>query len=331
MARSTSTPTIATVADAAGVSVATVSRVVRGHPDVRATTREEVLRVIAELKYRPSPLARALVTGRSRTLGLLVSDLANPFYPALAKAIEARALEADHLVVICNTMDDPDITRRSVERLVDLRVAAIIHATVGPEESAVREAVGDIPLIYVNRRPSDPDSVSVVMDNQLGGALLARHLIERGHRRISLIAGPDSSSISNDRIEGFRAEIARRASPVQFDVLHTDLSRQQVASAAKELLERPAPPTAVVGTNDMVAIEAMEVFRVAGRSIPGDLALAGFDDIELARSRMIDLTSVAQDVDFLARGTVAAAIGEAPEGSPAPGVPTLKVRGSTGG
>src|SRR3712207_6245053 len=112
-------PTLVTVAEAAGVSVATVSRVVRNHPDVSPATREHVLKVIADQNFRPSPLARALVSGHSRTLGLLVSDLANPFYPQLAKAIETEALARGYLTVICNTMDDPDITRTCVEHLVD--------------------------------------------------------------------------------------------------------------------------------------------------------------------------------------------------------------------
>lgn len=305
MSKPASRPTIITVAAAAEVSVATVSRVVRGHPDVSPETRDRVQRVIEEVGFRPSPLARALVSGTSRTLGLLVGDITNPFYPELAKRVEQAAADAGYVVVICNTMEDRETTRQAVQRLLDLRVGGLIHSSVGLDEPDVEALVGsDPPVVYVNRQPQNPRASFVVSDNDRAGSIVAEHLLEKGHRRIGLLAGPSFSSVSRARERGFLAAMEAHPEPTRPLVEATDFSSRMVRDIVTAWLAADDPPTAIVGVNDMVAIRALELLLESGRRVPEDVAVAGFDDIELARLKLIDLTSVAQDTDYLARESV---------------------------
>lgn len=314
---STGRTTITTVAEAAGVSVATVSRVVRDHADVRESTRQHVLKVIDELGFRPSPLARALVSGRSATLGLLVSDIANPFYPQLAKSVEQEAARHGITVLMCNTDDDPEVSRMCVGRLLDQRIGSIIHGSVGDDEDAILAAVGDhAPIVFVNRRPRTEGTSYVVADNQLGAQHLTEHLLEQGHRRIGFIGGPANASNANERLAGFLE--AARAYDTECETLVSkgDFSPETGRRQANAWLADPdARPTAIIGVNDMVAAGAMECVLERGLRVPEDVAMAGFDDTQFAASPLIALTSVAQHIDEMGRIAVRVALLLGREGS----------------
>jgi LacI family transcriptional regulator len=302
--------TITTVAERAGVSIATVSRVVRDHADVRDTTRERVLRVIDELGFRPSPLARALVSGRSNTLGLMVSDITNPFYPQLAKSIEREAAVPGLTVLICNTDDDPGVSRLCVRRMLDQRIGAIIHASVGEDEEDVLAVTRDeTPVVFVNRRPRADDASFVVADNALGARRLTEHLLEQGHRRIGFIGGPPSASNAAERLDGFLAALRAFGLDSSRFVSAGDFSAQTGRARANEWLLGPGPyPTAIIGVNDMVAVGAMETVLERGLRVPEDVAIAGFDDTQFAASPLIALTSVAQHIDEMGRIAVQVAL-----------------------
>jgi LacI family transcriptional regulator len=303
-------PTIATVAEAAGVSIATVSRVVRGHADVHERTRARVLAVIEELGYRPSPLARALVSGRSRTLGLIVSDISNPFYPQLAREVEQSAAAEGWAVVICNTDDDPDVERQCLERLLDQGIGGIIHGSARLDSDAVEVMVKtDVPIVFVNRRPHGSKASYVLADNELGARKLTAHLLDLGHRRIGFIGGPDFACNARERLNGFLAMVEEHGEDATVLVATGDFETETGRSVAADWLgDEEQRPTAIIGVNDMVALGAMEAVLAAGLRVPDDVAVAGFDDIELAGSALISLTSVAQHIDEMGRKAVRAVL-----------------------
>ena len=290
-------PTIGDVAEAAGVSISTVSRVVRQHADVKRETRERIQAVIQDLGYRPSPVARALVAGRSRTIGLLVSDIANPFYPQLAKSIEHEARKLGYMLVICNTEDNVREAKRYVQRLLSQGIDGIIHASVGDDEESILELVGtNTPIVFINRRPRSKTCHFVVADNRAGAIELTRHLLKLGHRRIGFVGGPPYASNAHDRLEGFKSAMAEQADTEA--LIHSGAFAPQTGiEAVKRWLEGGRFPTAIIGVNDSVAIGTLEGLLDSGRSVPKDVALAGFDDIELASSRLVGLTTVAQHID----------------------------------
>ncbi|TAN34618.1 LacI family transcriptional regulator [bacterium] len=289
---------------ACGVSVATVSRVVRDHPDVRAETRERVRQIIQDMGYRPSPAARALVSGRQWAIGLLVSDIANPFYPQLAKSVERETRKFGCVVVMCSTEDDVREAKRSTQRLLEQGVEGIIHASAGNDEEAVLALVGNPNrIVFANRRPRTPGCNYVVSDNVAGAAELTRHLLAAGHRRIGFINGPSYASNAVERLQGFitALEDVPDAEPV---VIEGGMTYESGLRAAETWLRVPGRPTAIIGANDSIALGAMEAILKAGLSVPGDIAVAGFDDIQLASSYVISLTSVAQHIDQMARRSV---------------------------
>ncbi len=302
--------TITTVAEAAGVSVATVSRVVREHADVRDSTRARVLRVIDELGFRPSPLARALVSGHSATLGLIVSDIASPFYPQLAKSVEHEAAKRGVTVLICNTEDNPEISQMCVRRMLDQRIGGIIHGSVGEDEADVLEEVGDqTPVVFVNRRPRARSASFVVADNRLGARRLTEHLLEQGHRRIGFIGGPAWASNAGERLEGFLDAVRDFGPECETLVSEGDFSAETGRAQAHAWLSDPdRRPTALIGVNDVVAVGAMESVLERGLRVPEDIALAGFDDTQFSASPLIALTSVAQHIDEMGRVAVRVAL-----------------------
>ena len=296
--------TIVDVAHTAGVSVSTVSRVVRNHRDVRDSTRRRVERVIEELGYRPSPIARALVSGRSPTLGLLVSDITNPFYPELAKSIEQEAKRQGYAVIICNTGDDVGETEAYLQRLIDHGVEGVIHASVGEDEDKTLALIGDTNrIIFANRQPQSRKASYIVSDNAAGSAALTRHLLEMGHRRIGFVQGPQVASVSRERVEGFLRQMALE-SGAQPILASGDFSPESGARAVEEWMREGSFPTAIIGVNDLVALGAFDALLAAGLRVPEDAAVAGFDDIAFAGTRVVGLTSVAQHIDQMGTQSV---------------------------
>ncbi len=296
--------TIVDVAHESHVSVSTVSRVLRGHPDVDSHTRSVVRGAIEKLGYRPSPIARALVSGQTRLLALLVSDFTNPFYPQLAKSIEQEAAKAEYTVVICNTHDLPAETSRHLTRLLGQGLDGVIHASVGRDESTVLSLLADLRRVVFTNRPPSSESVSyVVSDNFKGAAELTRHLLELGHRRIGFVGGPPYARNATERLRGFMAEV-NQVPGAEGLVVEGDFSRESGESTVLGWLDEVARPTAIIAINDSVALGAMEALVRRGLRIPTDIALAGFDGTDLAASPVMSLTTVDQHSDQLGRLSV---------------------------
>ncbi|HYA44196.1 MAG TPA: LacI family DNA-binding transcriptional regulator, partial [Acidimicrobiales bacterium] len=268
------------MARAANVSVSTVSRVIRGRDDVSDETRGAIQRVIEDLGYRPSGVARALVTGYSRTIALLVSNIANPFYPQLAKSVEQEARKAGHALVICNTGDSVEESTAYIRRLLGQGIDGVIHASVGLDEDKILELMADRRrIVFVNRRPRSRDVSYVVADNRKGAAALVKHLVDLGHRRIGFVGGPSWASQARDRLEGFTRAIAD-AGVQGLVVKEGDFSMESGTRAIEEWLASGDVPTAIIGVNDSVAIGAINglLAKAGGLAV----AVAGFDDTNLA-------------------------------------------------
>ncbi|MCL4559455.1 MAG: LacI family transcriptional regulator [Chloroflexi bacterium] len=296
--------TILDVAERAGVSVSTASRALTGHPDVSAQTRKQVLGASQELGYRPSLLAQSLVLGRTSTIGLLVSDIANPFYPALAKSIEDAASNFGYIVVLCNTDDDPPRSLKYLDRLIAQGVDGIIHASVGEDEKHLSLASqAGVPVVVLNRRPRLLRDVDVVIsDNQKGAEEIVTHLLELGHRTIGHIAGPEYATLCEDRLAGYRRALEKKGIPFNPElVVRSKFTHEAGAQAVQELLQREPRTTAIFAVNDVVALGAMDALLERGLEIPRQISLVGFDDIEISRSPTVQLTTVRQNLVEMGR------------------------------
>ncbi len=296
--------TIIQVAEKAGVSISTASRALTGHPDVSPDTRKKVYEISNELGYRPSLLAQSLVSGKTATLGLLVSDISNPFYPELTRTIETAASGFGYIVVLCNTQDDPERSRKYLERLIAQGVDGIIHASVGLDEelySLPRDA--EVPVVFTNRRPRTLKNVDMVIsDNQKGAEAIVSHLLSLGHQHIAHLAGPEYASVSEERLLGYRQ--ALKACRVPYDpnlVLRGPFTHDYGFTGVKELLRRTPQPTAIFAVNDVVAMGAFDALVELGIEIPRQVSLAGFDDIEYAHLHFIQLTTVRQNLVSMGR------------------------------
>jgi DNA-binding LacI/PurR family transcriptional regulator len=324
------------VAARAGVSHQTVSRVVNGHPNVAPSTRERVQQAITELGYRPNAAARALVTGSTRTLGLVTSHI-NQYGPAqtllgLEKAARAAGYS---LSVAVLDEDSESAMREAVDRFVSQSVDAVIAlSTYGQAVAALRRFESPVPLIavQVGRASSRP---TVWVDQEFGGALATRHLLDLGHRTVHHVTGPTDSMEARGRLLGWRSELLAAGAPVP-PVVCGDWWPQSGHDAGRELVARmrggDGPEvTAVFVANDQMALGLLNALQEAGLSVPGDVSVVGFDDVPEAGFFTPPLTTVRQDFAELGRRGVQLVLarlrGQTAEVDPV--LPQLLVRSTT--
>jgi len=292
--------TIKDVAARAGVSISTASRALRSHPDVNEETRERIIQISKDLGYRPSLLARSLLTGVTSTIGLLISDISNPFYPQLASVIETSLHAEGYTVVLCNTSDDPELSRLYMNRLVSQGVDGIIHASIGADEEYLTIALeSGVPAVLVNRRPRFTQDVDcVITDNVKGGILAVSHLVDLGHKRIAHLAGPRDIIVSEQREQGYglALEDANIAHDPSLVIRCDSFSFESGAQATEELMSMAEPPSAIFAVNDVVALGCLSSLLEMGYAVPDDVAVIGFDDIDIASLGFIQLSTVSQDI-----------------------------------
>jgi DNA-binding LacI/PurR family transcriptional regulator len=284
---------MADVARLAGVSQQTVSRVLNDSPHVRPATRERVLDAIGKLGYRPNRLARALVTGRSRTLGVLSFDTTLYGPASTLFAIERAAHEAGYFVSIASLRaPDAGSLRGGVERLLESGVEGVM--VIAPQESAARgllELPADVPVVATEAAPAG--DVPLVAVDQRGGARLAtEHLLALGHETVWHVAGPDGWLEAADRVRGWRAALQAAGAPVP-PPLTGDWSARSGYAAGRGL----ANATAVFAANDQMALGVLRALYELGRRVPDDISVVGFDDIPEAAYFSPPLTTVRQRFD----------------------------------
>ena len=288
--------TIREVAESAGVSYATVSHVINNTRVVSQETRERVLAAMSALNYRPNALARSLRQGKTNTMGLVLPDSANPFFAEISRSIEDEAFKKGYSVFLCNTELDLERELFYVDVLSKKQVDGIIFVAAGDQADSLDYLVHrNLPVVMIDRDVPNVDVDAVLTDHQLGGFLATRHLLELGHTRIACIAGPSSITPSAERIIGYRNALEQAG--LAYDenlVLRGDYHAQSGLEITHAILQMKPRPTAIFALNDLMALGALRAAAEAGCSVPGDLAIIGYDDLELAHFTNPPLTTIAQ-------------------------------------
>jgi LacI family transcriptional regulator len=280
--------TMSDVAREAGVSLMTVSRVVNDKGEISAATRQRVLEVIERLGYRPSGIARGLVTQRTGTLGLVVPDISNPFFSEVARGAEHEAYDESYNVFLCNTEEETQRELAVLRSLEEKRVDGVVLCSSRLDGGELRKALARHPaVVLANRRlePADGENeVGVVMlDDIAGGRMATQHLLGSGHRAVGFLAGPSASRSGRQRAKGFRAALAAAGLPYNPDrARHCSPTVEGGRETARALLIAQPELTALFCYNDLVAVGALQACADLGRRVPDDLAVVGFDDIPLA-------------------------------------------------
>ncbi|MFD8998788.1 LacI family DNA-binding transcriptional regulator [Streptomyces abikoensis] len=294
------------VAERAGVSTATVSRVLNGRSPV-AETRARVLAAIEELGYRPNVVARALRTARTRTLGLVVSDLRNPFFTELADAVEQEARRLGYSLIIGNAGESPEQQDDYIRTLLDRRIDGLMVSSAGTGSPMLSEAVdAGTPLVLLDR--AVPGVAAPCVRAEGGAALteLAAHLAALGRRRPAVIVAPAGTPTGDERLARFRTALAAHgvALPPGRVGASPDPSPAGGRQVMRRLLEAAEPPDAVLATDNLMALGALDELRARGLRVPADMALVAFDDVPWFAHLDPPLTAVAQPTGALGRAAV---------------------------
>ena len=325
--------TIADVAAKAGVSTATVSRVLSGLGRASAATQARVLEAARDLDYRPSEVARSLKRRSTQTLGLLITDIENPYFPQLVRSVEDAARAAGYTVLLCNAAEDAGREAAYLDLLVDRRVDGLVIAA---SSLGVRHGewlmAPPIPVVLVNTAAPDAGVPTIMSDNEGGGRMVTEHLLGLGHRRFGYLMPPPRNVDAPARLAGVRG--ALRSAGVPRDALTIARGEALVGggeAAANDLLDRAPGTTAFIAYNDLMAIGALRALRQRGRRVPADASVVGFDDVALAAYVDPPLTTISQQTEEMGRWAVGRLTGVDGLGPSSVRLPVgLEVRGSSG-
>lgn len=319
------------VARRAGVSRALVSMALRGSERVSAVSRTAVLQAADELGYRPNLIARNLASKRTRTIGLVVNDLHNPYFPGIADGIKRAADRLGYRLLLNSAFLDDGDEIAALDTFVDFQVDGIILAGSRADFCEIERAATTVPVVVASR-PADTDLVDTVNnDDRLGATMAVEHLIELGHRRICHIDG-GSGAGAMQRRDGYEATMRRHGlEPI---VERGEFTEASGALAAERLFRSGRRCTAVFGGNDLSALGALDVIDGLGLQVPGDVSIVGYDNTFVAALRHVGLTSVDQNRDRLGELAVEALIERIEQGRTEARhdviTPTLVVRDTSG-
>jgi DNA-binding LacI/PurR family transcriptional regulator len=307
------------VARLAGVSQSAVSRVFTPGASVSKHTIEKVRQAAAELGYRPNVLARSLITGRSRIIGLVVAYLENYFYPEVVERLSVALQEQGYHVLVFMAAPTVGDVQGVVQEILDYQVDGLVLASVSMSSVLAENCQSfGIPVVLFNRDQDDPRLSSVTTDNRAGGRALAELLVSLGHRRIGYIAGFEGASTQRDRELGFREGLAAAGQDL-FARGVGNFERHRAQDAARRMFDRSAPPDAVFVCNDHMAFAVMDVIRYElGMRVPEDVSVVGFDDVPPAAWPAYNLTTFRQRVNRMVAETVSTLIDRIEARSTAP-------------
>ena len=280
------------IAEKAGVSLTTVSRVLNGDRNVKASTRTRVQRTIQELNYYPNLHARSLAGGKSKTLGMLVSNLDNPFFLDIYRRFEHIAREKGYDCFISATHYDPDRLRASIRSMIGLRVAGIAAIVSEMDSHVVDElAKTDTPVVFYDVGPAGKHITNIRLDYKKGMRMLVEYLYALGHRRMAFISYPLPLQATEDRRTAFLKTMAMHAAPAH--VVHAASDGFASAScAALEVLRSGFDPTAILCVNDLMAVGVLKELSKQGISVPQQVSVTGFDNILLSQYLVPSLTTI---------------------------------------
>lgn len=283
-----------------GVSVVTVSKVLRNHSDISAQTRKRVLQRMKELHYQPNPAARALITGRTHLIGLIVPDLVHPFFAQVAKGISAKLRSQEYSLIISSSEDDPNMERREIDQMLARRVDALILASAQSGAESLRTIENQkLPYVLLDRKMPGLAANFVGIDDVAAGTLATNHLIEIGCKTIAHIGGSDVST-AQDRQAGYSIALAKRGLGLSPEYIvkwgHGDDAGDATGyNGMKQLLGLSPRPDGVFCCNDPIAMGAMRAILEAGLQIPKDVAVVGCGNVHYDDLLRVPLTSIDQD------------------------------------
>ncbi|HMQ67105.1 MAG TPA: LacI family DNA-binding transcriptional regulator [Arachnia sp.] len=284
------------VAALAQVSIGTVSNVLNNPDRVLPATRERVQQAIAELGWIPNKQAQHLRAGRSRTIGVALMDVANPFFADILRGASAKLEAAGYSVLIGDSDQDPERQARTLRGFLEQRVRGVLLGPIGATPPEVAELTGaGIPTVLFDRFAKDAECCSAGVDDVAGGRMAVEHLLQTGHRALAFVGGPSSLAQVRERREGAEAATAEAdASLLAISTPQLDFAAGRQAADELALLPADVRPTGVYCANDMTAIGMLQGLVRNGLRVPEDVALVGYDDIEFAAAAAVPLSSVAQ-------------------------------------
>jgi LacI family transcriptional regulator len=294
------------VAARAGVSVATVSRVLNDSPRVSDETREKVVAAMRALRYTPNGVARSLRTEATRTLGLIIGDILNPFFAAMARAVEDEARAAGYTVVIGNADERPEQQDHYVRTLLEQRVDGLLICPTAETTPLVEECVrAGSPLVFLDRTLPGLDVPAVRADGTAAIHDLVRHIHRLGHRRVAFISGPELLSTGRERTQAFLDAMRECGLDIRDEYLEAgDFQAASGRAIAARFLELPEPPEVIFAGDNLMALGALDEIRARGLRIPGDVALASFDDVAWFVHLDPPITAITQPAEELGRRAV---------------------------
>ncbi|GAC1645212.1 MAG: LacI family DNA-binding transcriptional regulator [Acidobacteriaceae bacterium] len=299
---------IRTVADAANVSIATVSRTVNGVATVDPALAKRVWQAVHELGYVPNTQARGLVSGRSRIFGLIVSDITNPFFPELIQGFEDVAVEHGYEILVSSTNDDPKRMSHCIRRMLERKVEGVAVMTFGIEEPLLEQMAQRVPLVFIDVGPARARASLVKVNYHHGILQGVQHLIALGHTKIAFISGPPGLRSAQSRKSAFSGSLKQCGMRPNLSwIVEGNHTLEGGIAAMERLLARKSRmPTAVMCSNDMTAIGVLHRLYRSGLRVPHDLSVIGFDNIHIAEVTIPPLTTVEMSRLELARAAVTA-------------------------
>ena len=288
--------TIKDIAKIAGVSYATVSRALNNHPEVSEKTKKKVIEIAKEYGYSPNEIARGLVKQITNTIGLLIPDISNPYFPEVAKGVEEAALKNDYHVFLCNTDWDSGKESDYIKTLKDKRVAGLIIAPTSIETYATVEKLDlNIPVVYIGSKSKKEDVNYVVVDNEKASFIATDYLISLGFSDIAFLGGNENTVANKERLQGYKKALSQHNLDRSVSILKgSSFNRESGFKAMSETIAQGKVPSSMVCANDIIALGAIEALESNGYNVPGDVSVIGFDDIAYASLHKINLTTIAQ-------------------------------------
>jgi LacI family transcriptional regulator len=288
--------TMRDVAELAGVSMATVSRVLNGSETVDPELAQRVRAAISRLKYQPNRAARALAGSRSAILGLLIIDIQNPFYMDVMRGVEEVAQQNGYLLVVCNSAEDPKKEQQYIEVLASERVAGVIIVPTHERLQGMDTlAARNIPVVSIDRRIRTRATDAVLIDNVTAAKEAVSHLIANGYRRIGVITGPKATTTGNERLLGYRLALQEAGIPLDPQLEQQGVYNEETGKrGVNALLDLDPPIEALFTGNNRLTVGALRALYARRVRVPGDIALAGFDEVGWAIPDLVSVTTVRQ-------------------------------------
>lgn len=288
--------TIKQIAQHAGVSVATVSHVINNTRYVSDEVRARVEASIREFNYVPNAVARSLRCSDTKTLGMMIPNSSNPFFAEVVRGVEDECFRHGYSLILCNSDDNRDKQSIYLRALMSKRIDGLGMISSGHDEDlqALLSSTS-LPLVIVDREIDNISADLVELNHQQGCYLAVKHLVELGHKRIAYLSGPADLTVSQQRLRGVQQALSEAGLVLQADhLVTTDLTSHAGFTCTQQLMQLPTPPTALFAGNDLVALGAICAIHEAGKTVPGDFSVIGFDDIALASYMSPRLTTVHQ-------------------------------------